>query len=74
MTVSGPVHGALVYGSRTEHYTPAERRLLVRLAHEVAGALTALRARQNELIVEALATGETPVDTLRTRALTLLRR
>ncbi len=69
MTVRGAVLGALVCGSRTEHYTPAERRLLGRLAHEVAAALTALRARQNELIVEALATGETPVDSLRARAL-----
>ena len=71
MKVRGTVLGALVCGSRTEHYTPAERRLLGHLAHEVAGALTALRAHQNELIVEALATAETPIDTLRTRALTL---
>lgn len=71
MTVRSTLLGALVCGNRTEHYTPAERALLGRLAHEVGTALTALRARENEAIVEALATGGDTVDTLRTRALRL---
>lgn len=73
MTVRGAVLGALVCGTRTEHYTPAERHLLARLTHEVGGALTALRARQNELIVDALVAGDTPLDALRTRALALFK-
>lgn len=71
MTVRGTLLGALVCGNRTEHYTPAERALLARLSHEVGTALTALRARENETIVTALATGTTAVEALRTQALTL---
>lgn len=71
MTVRGTLLGALVCGARTEHYTPAERSLLGRLAHEVGTALTALRARRNEDIVEALAAGSTDFDALRARALGL---
>ena len=73
MTVRGTLLGALVCGARTEHYTPAERSLLARLAHEVGTALTALRARENENIVEALATGQSGIDALRARALGLYR-
>ncbi|MGH8427274.1 MAG: GAF domain-containing protein [Gammaproteobacteria bacterium] len=71
MTVRGTLLGALVCGARSEQYTPAERTLLSRLAHEVGNALNAMRARENEALVEALAIGEAPVDSLRARALHL---
>lgn len=58
MTVRGTLLGAFVLGPRLdERYAPDERELLFRVVHEVGAALLALRARDNELLVDRLASG-----------------
>jgi GAF domain-containing protein len=68
MTLRGVLLGALVCGARTEPWSPDERGWLSRLAHEVGIALHALRARENETLVDALANGALEPGTARTRA------
>ena len=58
MMVRGTLLGAIVLGPRPdERYAPDERELLFHVVHEVGAALLALRARENEQLVERLATG-----------------
>lgn len=67
MTVRGVLEGALVCGPRTEAYTRDERRLLAEVAQQVGTALHALRARDNEALLRALASGEIDLATARRR-------
>ncbi|HEV2213285.1 MAG TPA: GAF domain-containing protein, partial [Gammaproteobacteria bacterium] len=58
LAVRGALTGALVVGERpAEHYAQNERRLLARVAAQVAGALHALRAKEAEAFVDAVARG-----------------
>jgi GAF domain-containing protein len=57
MAVRGALQGALVAAARPEHYTPDERELLAQVAHQVGVALHALRARDNETLIRAIASG-----------------
>ncbi|HLS79868.1 MAG TPA: GAF domain-containing protein [Steroidobacter sp.] len=68
MAVRGVLGGALVCGPRIEAYTRDERRLLAELAQQVGTALHALRARDKEALVTALARGELDLSTARERA------
>jgi hypothetical protein len=68
MAVRGVLGGALVCGPRTEAYTRDERRLIAELTQQVGTALHALRARDNEALVRALAKGEVDLSTARQRA------
>lgn len=59
LAVRGTLLGALILGQRpAEHYTQTERALLARIAQQVAAALHALRAREAETFVDAVARGE----------------
>lgn len=59
LAVRGTLTGALVLGQRpAEHYTQSERALLARIGQQVAAALHALRAREAETFVDAVARGE----------------
>ncbi|HEX6260913.1 MAG TPA: GAF domain-containing protein [Woeseiaceae bacterium] len=68
MAVRGVLGGALVCGPRIEAYTRDERSLLAELAQQVGTALHALRARDKEALVRALARGEINLSTARQRA------
>ena len=58
LAVRGGLSGALVIGQRpAEQYTQSERGLLSRLAAQVAAAMHALRAKEAEAFVEAVARG-----------------
>lgn len=58
LAVRGSLAGALILGQRpAEGYTQSERALLVRIAQQVAAALHALRAREAENFVDAVANG-----------------
>ncbi len=58
LAVRGALMGALILGQRpAEHYTQAERTLLANLGRQVAAALNALRARDAENFVDAVARG-----------------
>ena len=58
LAVRGGLSGALVIGQRpAEQYTQSERALLSRLAAQVAAAIHALRAKEAEAFVEAVARG-----------------
>lgn len=76
LAVSGTLMGALVLGQRpAEQYTLAERALLARIGQQLAAALHALRAREAESFVDAVARGELTADTeTRSRARQLLDR
>ncbi|MDR7100631.1 hypothetical protein J2X04_003012 [Lysobacter niabensis] len=65
MSMAGRLQGALVCGERTEHYTPDERRVLMRVAHDVGAALYSLKARENERLLDGLAQGTLSVQELR---------
>ncbi|HEV7165771.1 MAG TPA: GAF domain-containing protein [Gammaproteobacteria bacterium] len=61
LAVRGVIMGALVLGQRpAESYTESERALLGRIAQQVAAALHALRAREAESFVDAVAKGVLP--------------
>ena len=64
LMLRGSLLGALVVGQRPgEHYAADERELLFHVAHEVGAALFALRARESQAFVRALALGTLkPVD------------
>lgn len=63
LAVSGTLMGALVLGQRpAEQYTQSERALLTRIAQQLAAALHALRAREAESFVDAVARGELAAD------------
>ncbi len=69
MAVRGKLIGALVCGPRpAEQYTAEERELLQHVAHEVGAALAALRAREGERLLEALAEGTLDPVTARAQA------
>jgi hypothetical protein len=68
MAVRGVLGGALVCGPRSEEYTRDERKLIAELAQQVGAALHALRARDNEALVRALASGEIDLPAARKRA------
>ncbi|HEU5398738.1 MAG TPA: GAF domain-containing protein, partial [Gammaproteobacteria bacterium] len=76
LAVSGTLMGALVLGQRpAEQYTLAERALLARIGQQLAAALHALRAREAESFVDAVARGDLTADTeTRSRARQLLDR
>ncbi len=58
LAVRGVLLGALILGERpAEHYTQAERALLAGIGQQVAAALNALRAREAENFVDAVARG-----------------
>ena len=59
MAMRGTLMGALILGQRpAEQYTQTERALLARIGQQVAAALHALRAREAESFVDAVARGE----------------
>ena len=59
LAVRGALIGALILGQRpAEQYTQTERALLARIGQQVAAALHALRARDAESFVDAVARGE----------------
>ena len=59
LAVRGVLIGALILGQRpAEQYTQGERALLARIGQQVAAALHALRARDAESFVDAVARGE----------------
>ncbi|HET7175361.1 MAG TPA: GAF domain-containing protein [Gammaproteobacteria bacterium] len=63
LAVRGTLMGALVLGQRpAEQYTQSERALLTRIAQQLAAALHALRAREAESFVDAVARGELAAD------------
>ena len=63
LAVRGALTGALVLGQRpAEQYTQSERVLLTRIAQQLAAALHALRAREAESFVDAVARGELAAD------------
>jgi hypothetical protein len=68
MAIRGELRGALVCGSRTGEYTHDERRLLAEVAQQVGTALHALRARDHETLVDALAGGTIDLSAARQRA------
>lgn len=65
MSVAGTLRGAIVCGDRAQQYTADERRLLASLTHEVGVALTSLKARDSERLLEALARGAISVRDVR---------
>jgi hypothetical protein len=68
MAVRGVLQGALVVGARPEHYSPDERELMGHVTHQVGIALHALRAQDNEALVDALANGNLEPTTAQRRA------
>ncbi len=59
LALRGTLMGALILGQRpAEQYTQTERALLARIGQQVAAALHALRARDAESFVDAVARGE----------------
>jgi hypothetical protein len=65
MFVAGRLQGALVCGDRAQQYTPDERQLLRRVAHEVGAALHSLQARESDRMLEAVARGSISVRDVR---------
>ena len=58
LAARGSLMGALILGQRpAEQYTQAERALLANIGQQVAAALNALRAREAESFVDAVARG-----------------
>jgi GAF domain-containing protein len=68
MAVRGELQGALIVGPRPEHYSPDERELMGHVAHQVGIALHALRAQDNEALIDALANGNLEPTTAQKRA------
>ncbi|MHB1616098.1 MAG: GAF domain-containing protein [Metallibacterium sp.] len=72
LMVRGSLLGALVVGQRPgEHYAADERELLFHVAHEVGAALFALRARESQAFVRALAQGILKPEDAREQAIRL---
>ncbi|WP_297904108.1 GAF domain-containing protein [Metallibacterium sp.] len=72
LMVRGSLLGALVVGQRPgEHYAADERELLFHVAHEVGAALFALRARESQALVRALAQGNLKPEDARAQAIQL---
>lgn len=70
--VRGSLLGALVVGQRPgEHYVADERELLFHVAHEVGAALFALRARESQAFVRAVAQGALNPEEARKQAIRL---
>ncbi|MHB8404108.1 MAG: GAF domain-containing protein [Gammaproteobacteria bacterium] len=69
LALRGVVYGALVCASRPgQRFAPDERELLVRLAHQVVAALQAVRARESDQFIEAVAAGSLTGEDARNRA------
>lgn len=59
LAVRGVLGGLMVLGQRpAEHYAQSERALLARISQQLAASLYALRAREAEAFVDAVARGE----------------
>ncbi len=72
LMLRGSLLGALVVGQRPgEHYAADERELLFHVAHEVGAALFALRARESQAFVRALAQGTLKPEEARAQAIQL---
>ena len=72
LMLRGSLLGALVVGQRPgEHYAADERELLFHVAHEVGAALFALRARESQALVRALAQGTLKPEDARAQAIQL---
>ena len=72
LMLRGTLLGALVVGQRPdEHYAADERALLFHVAHEVGAALFALRARESQAFVRALAQGILKPEDARAQAIKL---
>ena len=72
LMVRGSLLGALVVGQRPgEHYAADERELLFHVAHEVGAALFALRARESQAFVRAVAQGILKAEDARAQAIQL---
>ncbi|MHB1897812.1 MAG: GAF domain-containing protein [Metallibacterium sp.] len=72
LMLRGTLLGALVVGQRPgEHYAADERELLFHVAHEVGAALFALRARESQAFVRALAQGILKPEDAREQAIKL---
>jgi hypothetical protein len=72
LMVRGSLLGALVVGQRPgEHYVAEERELLFHVAHEVGAALFALRAREMQTFVRAVAQGALKPEEARKQAIQL---
>ncbi|WP_276966517.1 GAF domain-containing protein [Metallibacterium scheffleri] len=72
LMLRGSLLGALVVGQRPgEHYAADERELLFHVAHEVGTALFALRARESQAFVRALALGTLKPEDARAQAIQL---
>lgn len=69
MCVAGRLQGALVCADRPQQYTPDERQVLRRVAHEVGAAWQALEARESQRLLEALAHGRIAMRDVRARVL-----
>jgi len=73
LTLRGVVYGALVCASRPgQRFAPDERELLVRLANQVVAALQAVRARESDQFIEAIASGNLTGEDARNRARALI--
>ncbi len=72
LMLRGSLLGALIVGQRPgEHYAADERELLFHVAHEVGAALFALRARESQAFVRALAQGTLKPEDARAQAIQL---
>ena len=72
LMLRGTLLGALVVGQRPgEHYAADERELLFHVAHEVGAALLALRARESQAFVRAVAQGNLKPEEARDQAIKL---
>lgn len=72
LMVRGTLLGALVVGQRPgEHYAADERELLFHVAHEVGASLFALRARESQAFVRAVAQGILKPEDARAQAIRL---
>ncbi len=72
LMLRGTLLGALVVGQRPgEHYAADERELLFHVAHEVGAALFALRARESQAFVRAVAQGLLKPEEARDQAIRL---
>ena len=72
LMLRGTLLGALIVGQRPgEHYAADERELLFHVAHEVGAALFALRARESQAFVRAVAQGLLKPEEARDQAIRL---
>ncbi|MDE1898395.1 MAG: GAF domain-containing protein, partial [Xanthomonadaceae bacterium] len=72
LMLRGILLGALIVGQRPgEHYAADERELLFHVAHEVGASLFALRARESQAFVRALAQGTLKPEDARAQAIRL---